>query len=381
VAGATVTSAACRAEHVGSLLRPAEVIEARAAHAAGRLTLAALREIEDRAILDALEQQRQAGLQVVTDGELRRGTWLAYWWESVEGMVALDTPSLRLEWQDVPDASISVDDMQLEPIAAGGALRRKSPSLPEVEADFLAENATGPFKVTMASATMTASLWVPGVSDGVYASPEELVRGAVALQIEEVESLLERGVTWIQLDSLRYGTVIDESFRRMMQQIGADTDRVLEDTVAGDNAVIAAARRKNPQVTVGVHFCRGNNRSAWLQTGGYEPVAERLFGEVDADRFLLEYDTERAGGFEPLRFVPPGKTVVLGLVSSKLPQLESQDELRRRIDEAARFVPLENLALSPQCGFASTAAGNLLTVDDQRRKLELVVETAQQVWG
>jgi 5-methyltetrahydropteroyltriglutamate--homocysteine methyltransferase len=151
--------------------------------------------------------------------------------------------------------------------------------------------------------------------------------------------------------------------------------------VSVDNTLVRAAKAKNPEVTVGLHFCRGNNRSAWAARGGYEPVAERLFGGVDVDRFLLEYDTDRAGGFEPLRFVPGGKTVVLGLVSSKVPQLESIDDLRRRIDEASRHVPLENLALSPQCGFASTAPGNLLTVDEERRKLELVVETARKVWG
>jgi 5-methyltetrahydropteroyltriglutamate--homocysteine methyltransferase len=145
--------------------------------------------------------------------------------------------------------------------------------------------------------------------------------------------------------------------------------------------MIAAARAVSPDVTIGMHICRGNNRSAWLAKGSYEPVAERLFGTVPVDRFLLEYDTERAGGFEPLRFVPPGVTVVLGLVSSKTPVLESPDDLRRRIDEAARYVPLENLALSPQCGFASTERGNLLTVDDEKRKLELVVETARLVWG
>jgi 5-methyltetrahydropteroyltriglutamate--homocysteine methyltransferase len=155
----------------------------------------------------------------------------------------------------------------------------------------------------------------------------------------------------------------------------------LDQIVAVDNRLIRAAKAKNPDVTVALHFCRGNNRSAWRAKGSYEPVAEKLLAGVDVDRFLLEYDTDRSGGFEPLRFVPQGKTVVLGLVSSKVPELESQDDLRRRIDEASRYVPLENLALSPQCGFASTAPGNLLTVDEERRKLELVVETARKVWS
>jgi 5-methyltetrahydropteroyltriglutamate--homocysteine methyltransferase len=366
-----------RAEHVGSLLRPPEVLEARAAGLAPE----ELRSVEDRAILDALELQRQAGLDVLTDGEFRRDTWLAYWWESVEGMVEIAERPFRIEWHDVPDA-IRQEELQLEPIAIGGELRRRSPSLPEVEADFLLRHADGrPFKVTMASPTMASSLWLPGVSAGAYPSPADVVRAATALQVEEVESLVERGVTWIQLDSLRYNTLIDENMRRQVESMGVDPAQALEETVSSDNAVIAAARRRRPDVTIGVHFCRGNNRSAWAASGGLDAVAERMLGEVDADRFLLEYDSERAGGFEPLRFVRPGATVVLGLVSSKRPALEPKDELKRRIDEASRYVPLERLALSPQCGFASTSAGNLVSVDDQRRKLELVAEVAAEVWA
>jgi 5-methyltetrahydropteroyltriglutamate--homocysteine methyltransferase len=363
-----------RAEHVGSLLRPPEVLEARAAGSPD------LREIEDGAIRDALALQRSAGFEVVTDGELRRDTWLAYWWESVEGLVELDEHPVKIEWHDL-DERLDQDDLQLEPVVIGGRLARKSPSLPEIEADFLLREAGGQFKVTMASPTMAAALWLPGPSTDAYPSPDEVVRDAVALQVAEVESLLDRGVTWLQLDSLRYNAVIDEDLRRAVEQVGVDVTAVLAEAVAADNSVIAAARARNPDVTIGVHFCRGNNRSAWAASGSYDAIAEQLFGEVDADRFLLEYDTERAGGFEPLRFVPAGKTVVLGLVSSKTPELESPDDLRRRIDDAARFVPLENLALSPQCGFASTSRGNLLTTDDQRRKLELVVETAAAVWG
>jgi 5-methyltetrahydropteroyltriglutamate--homocysteine methyltransferase len=158
-------------------------------------------------------------------------------------------------------------------------------------------------------------------------------------------------------------------------------EAILNATITADAALVRAAKRRNPDVTIGMHICRGNNRSAWMAQGSYEPVAERLFGEVGVDRFLLEYDTERAGGFAPLRFIRPGTTVVLGLVSSKLPQVESQDELRRRIDEAARYVPIADLALSPQCGFASTSRGNQLTVDEERRKLELVASTASRVWA
>ena len=195
------------------------------------------------------------------------------------------------------------------------------------------------------------------------------------------EGLIDQGVTWIQLDSLSYNQVFDAQFRSQVGVPRLSPEDILAASVAIDSELVRAAKRKDPGVTVGMHICRGNNRSAWMARGSYEPIAERLFGEVGVDRFLLEYDTERAGGFEPLRFIRPGTTVVLGLVSSKVPQLEPQDELRRRIDEAAAYVPLEDLALSPQCGFASTSRGNLLTIDEERRKLALVADTAAKVWG
>ena len=189
----------------------------------------------------------------------------------------------------------------------------------------------------------------------------------------EVQALLDEGVSYIQLDSLHYVIGLADPRRRDR------LDQELDAVITADNASLQDARR--PGVTVGLHMCRGNNRSAWITEGGYDAIAEKAFNLLDVDRFLLEYDTERAGGFEPLRLVPKGKTVVLGLISSKEPALESQDLLLRRIDEASQYVALEHLALSPQCGFASTAPGNMLTWDDQRRKLELVVQTAHKVWG
>jgi 5-methyltetrahydropteroyltriglutamate--homocysteine methyltransferase len=201
------------------------------------------------------------------------------------------------------------------------------------------------------------------------------------LQIEEIADLIARGTGWVQLDSLSYNQVFDAEFRAQTGNAAVDPGLILAGSVAADAAIVRAVKARHPEVTIGLHVCRGNNRSAYMAQGSYEPVAERLFGEVEVDRFLLEYDTERAGGFEPLRFIRPGTVVVLGLISSKIPQLESQDDLRRRIDEAARYVPGENLAISPQCGFASTSAGNVLTVEEEKRKLELVVDTAQKVWG
>jgi 5-methyltetrahydropteroyltriglutamate--homocysteine methyltransferase len=265
-------------------------------------------------------------------------------------------------------------------VAASGKLFQKVDHT-SVEAAFLARHAPGQYKITMMSSSMGPLLWRPDVSTDVYPSPLELVGDLMALQIKEIEGLIDQGVTWIQLDSLGYNFVIDEGFRRGVGMGDVPPEELLNGTLAVDADLVRAARQKNPDVTIGMHFCRGNNRSAWMSEGGYEEIAERLFGEVGVDRFLLEYDTERAGGFEPLRFVPEGTTVVLGLVSSKTPKLESPDDLRRRVDEAAKFVPLENLALSLQCGFASTARGNLLTVDDERRKLELVATTAQRIWS
>ena len=368
-----------RAEHVGSLLRPPEVLRARTEHAEGRLGLERLREVEDRAALANIELQREAGMQVFTDGEVRRANWMAELFESVGGVVAVDEIATGAGWHRDRGADPAEAETHFTLHFATERVSRKL-ALSRIEADFLARHAPGRFKVTMMSSSMGSLLWGPGVSERAYPTADDLVDDLVRLQVEEIEDLVDRGVDWIQLDSLSYMQLIDRDFGELIRSRGSSLAR-LDRLVAVDSALARAARRRNPDVTVALHFCRGNNRSAWVARGGYEPVAERLFGEVDVDRFLLEYDTERAGGFEPLRFVPRGKTVVLGLVSSKVPELESQDELRRRIDEASAYVPLENLALSPQCGFASTAAGNLLTVDDQRRKLELVVDTARRVWG
>jgi 5-methyltetrahydropteroyltriglutamate--homocysteine methyltransferase len=367
-----------RAEHVGSLLRPPELLDARAAFEAGELQREQLRSLEDEAALAALELQRQAGIEVFTDGEMRRSSWLSHLREALDGIVQVERPPVAMQWQDVPEG-MTADDIQLVPLAVAEKVRQKF-RLSEVEADFMLAHSPGQFKVTMPSPTMTGNLYQPGITDRVYSNATEMYRDVARLQCEEIESLIDRGVNWIQLDSLRYLALIDENLRGQIAAQGLDPTKTVADTVAIDNEVIRAAKQRDG-VTVGVHICRGNNRSAWAASGGYDPVAEQLFGGAEADRFLLEYDSDRAGGFEPLRFVPRGKTVVLGLVSSKTPELESQDDLQRRIEEAAKYVPLENLALSPQCGFASTLKGNLLTMDDERRKLELVAETAAKVWG
>jgi 5-methyltetrahydropteroyltriglutamate--homocysteine methyltransferase len=375
----TATATTYRAEHVGSLLRPPELLQARRDHHQGRLTLEQLRVIEDRAAVDAIELQRRSGIEVFTDGEVRRANWMSGLLETIGGVVPVQQPTGTGWHRDgAPDPNPEETRFQL--VAASEKVSRKL-LLSRVEADFLARHAPGRFKITMMSSSMGGMLWNPQITAATYPTPGDLVRDLVDLQVQEIEDLVDQGVDWLQLDSLSYMQIIDQQFSEFLKSTGVNIAEGLDLAVSVDNTLVRAARAKNPEVTVGLHFCRGNNRSAWAARGGYEPVAERLFGGVEVDRFLLEYDTDRAGGFEPLRFVPRGKTVVLGLVSSKVPQLESIDDLRRRIDEASRYVPLENLALSPQCGFASTARGNLLTVDEERRKLELVVETARKVWG
>jgi 5-methyltetrahydropteroyltriglutamate--homocysteine methyltransferase len=373
----TLPSTAYHAEHVGSMLRPPGLLEARAAYKQGKIGAERLGELEDQAALEAIEVQRQAGMKIFTDGEVRRENWMAGLLESIGGVVPIPLPGAK--WYR-EDGSPPTDETDFDMFAANAKVTQKA-NHTGAEAAFLAKHAPGQFKITMMSSSMGNIMWNPAVSAEVYPSPPDLVRDLVALQIKEIEGLLDQGVTWIQLDSLSYNTVFDQQFRAGIGLESADPGEILDATVAVDTELVAAAKRKNPAVTVGMHICRGNNRSAWMAEGSYEPIAERLFSGVGVDRLLLEYDTERAGGFEPLRFVPQGTVVVLGLISSKTPQLESQDELRRRIDDAAKYVPIENLALSPQCGFASTSKGNLLTVDEERRKLELVADTARRVWG
>ncbi|WP_329577960.1 cobalamin-independent methionine synthase II family protein [Streptomyces sp. NBC_01361] len=365
-----------RAEHVGSLLRPVELLAARAEHRRGTLPAERLTELEDSAAAAALKLQQGAGMQVFTDGEVRRDDFMASVVETVGGLEPVEESSTRPRWhRDSDDAELEGD---VASVAIAGPLFRRTP-LSLTEARWLAGNSPGPYKITMASPTMVAGFWRPGVSDGVYPTRQAAVAALAEIYRQDIIGLIDAGVTWLQLDSLAYWANIDPEAARMRRV--TDLDGHLGHIIDTDNSLIRAARTARPGMTVAMHFCRGNMRSAWSAKGGYEPIAERVFGEVEVDRFLLEYDTERAGGFEPLRFVPPGKTVVLGLVSSKVSELESIDTLRRRIDDASQYLPLEQLALSPQCGFASTSKGNLLTVDDQRRKLELVAETAQLVWG
>ena len=366
---------AYRAEHVGSFLRPPELLQAVAARDPN------LRRLEDKAILDVLELQREVGVDVYSDGEYRR-TWFADAWSALEGLVDAPAASfLRRGWRGESSDLAAEELGRVVNRGAVGAPVRLARRLARDECAFLRERAPGPFKITLPSAATGGLYWFrPGLTDAVYPTRRDLVDALAGLLAREVGLLVQEGAPYVQLDSLSYVIdLADPDNRALLEADGLDPEEVLDEVIAGDNAPLAPAVAADG-VTVALHMCRGNNRSAWTAEGSYEPVAERAFGELEVDRFLLEYDTERAGGFEPLRFVPRGKKVVLGLISTKTPELESQDELLRRIEEATRYVPVENLALSPQCGFASTARGNLLTPDDQRRKLELLVDTARKVW-
>jgi 5-methyltetrahydropteroyltriglutamate--homocysteine methyltransferase len=261
----------------------------------------------------------------------------------------------------------------------GGTLRQVR-GLTAHEAPFLRQHAPGPYKLTLPSpSNFLIAGYKTGLSDRFYPTREAMLDELVAIVRREIVALADAGVPYIQLDAPYYAFYVDAQARDRLRQDGVDPDQAFARSVAADSACLDGLRRDG--LTLAMHVCRGNSRSRWYAEGGYEPIAERLFGSLPVDAFLLEYDDERAGGFEPLRFVPRGATVVLGLISTKVAQLESPDMLRRRIDEATRYVPLDNLALSPQCGFASTAPGNLLSEDEQRRKLELVVDIARRVWG
>jgi len=359
-----------RADQVGSFLRPPDLLEARAAGA----DPARLRAIEDRHILRVLTRQRELGFDVFTDGELRRKNFMSDFTDAVEGFDFGD--EVARTWQAGGKSAAPVSSVAGIVTAKVRQVRRLSGH----ELPFLKAHSPGAIKMTLPSATQFPAIaYKRGVSDRAYPSHSALLQDIVGILKAEVDALVGEGVQYLQIDAPRYSYYVDPKWRDWIRsEMGLEPEAALDEAVRADNACLATARR--PGVTLAIHLCRGNNRSHWYAEGGYDPIAEKLFGTLQVDRFLLEYDDERSGSFEPLRFVPRGKTVVLGLVSSKVAQLESGRDLVRRIEQAARFVPLENLAISPQCGFASTMEGNLLSEDDQWAKLRLVVETARQVW-
>jgi 5-methyltetrahydropteroyltriglutamate--homocysteine methyltransferase len=359
------------ADHIGSFLRPAELLETRL----NGKDPTRLRELEDQHIRRVLAKQKEMGFEVFTDGELRRKNFMSDFTDAVEGFDFGDAVARR--WQagqpQAPSASTVTG-------VVTSKLRQARP-LTGHELEFMKKNSPGAIKMTLPSATQFPAIsYKRGISDKVYADHGALLWDIVEIMKKELKGLADNGVKYIQIDAPRYSYYMDPKWREWIRtEMRSDPDSALDDAIRADNACFQACRR--PGVTLGIHLCRGNNRSHWYAEGGYDAIAEKLFGTMAVDCFLLEYDDERSGTFEPLRLIPKDKTVVLGLISSKRPQLESQEALIGRIEEAARYFPLENLALSPQCGFASTMEGNLLTEDQQWAKLGLVVETARQVWN
>jgi 5-methyltetrahydropteroyltriglutamate--homocysteine methyltransferase len=368
-----MTTTRFRADQVGSLLRPQALLDARAAHAAGQLDADGLRAAEDEAIIAVIAMQEAAGIDVVTDGDFRRQSFMTDFPDSVEGFVAKE---VETTWHGRGGAT---SDRRVGNIVVGGKLRQHR-RLTADQAAFVQQHATRPFKITLPSpALFIGDSYQPGVTDAFYPDRSSLLADLTEIVRGEVDALAADGVPYIQLDNPRYGRLVDEHAREDLLAEGIDPERELDEMIASDNRCVETCDREGRAIAI--HLCRGNSRSRWMHEGSYEPVAEKIFNALNFDALLLEYDDERSGGFEPLRFVPAGKLVVLGLVTSKVPELEDGDVLVRRIEEAAKFIPIEQLALSPQCGFASVASGNLLSHDDERRKLELVAETAARVWG
>jgi 5-methyltetrahydropteroyltriglutamate--homocysteine methyltransferase len=359
-----------RADHIGSFLRPPELLLARRSATPERL-----RQIEDQHILRVLAKQRELGFLAATDGELRRRNFMSDFTDAVEGFDLGN--AVGRSWQGGASAAAPVSSVTG---VVTSRLRQVRP-LTGHELPFLKAHSPLPVKITLPSATQFPAIsFQRGVTDKVYKDHSALLWDIVEIMKSELANLSAEGVTYIQIDAPRYSYYIDPQWRDWIKaELNIAPDIAFLEALRADNACFEAARHHG--VTLGIHLCRGNNRSHWYAQGGYDAIAEKLFNTLDVDRFLLEYDDDRSGTFEPLGFVPPGKTVVLGLVSSKTGGLEDPDTLAKRIDEAARFVPLENLALSPQCGFASTAEGNLLSEDEQWAKLQLITDTVRRVWG
>lgn len=355
-------------EVVGSLLRPRYLVDARDELAAGQLTPTAFKVTEDRAVREALALQEAAGIEVVTDGEQRR---YAFYGHLVESLAGFD----KLGGWAIPFRDEAGEELVLKRPVVVEKLRWKRSMCAE-EWVYLRAQATRPGKVTMLSAQQAAAYYDPEKSKSAYPTRDAYLADIVEFSRREVEELIRLGCDYIQIDAPQYAALLDPKMREGYRQRGSDPDEMINRCIEMDNAIIDG----HPGVTFAIHICRGNNQSKFYAAGDYEPIA-RIFAETHFNRFLLEYDDERSGGFAPLQHVPGDRVVVLGLVTTKKPQLEPADELKRRIEEAARYVPLERLALSPQCGFASTMEGNRITPDDQRAKLELVSTVAREVWG
>jgi 5-methyltetrahydropteroyltriglutamate--homocysteine methyltransferase len=363
----TLFAVVARAEVVGSLLRPHDLAAARQGRERHEVSDRELKEIEDRAVDEAIQLQEAAGIDVITDGEQRRYAFYGHLIDSFDGF------DKEGGWA-IPFRDEKGEELILKRPVVVERLRWRR-SMCSEEWVYVRARAKGQAKVTMLSAQQAAAYYDPEKSKGAYATRDAYLADIVDLSRREVEELIRLGCTYIQIDGPQYGALLDPKMREGYRQRGSDPEEIIDRCIEMDNAIISG----HPGVTFALHICRGNNQSKFYAEGDYEPIA-RIFQRTVFNRFLLEYDDERSGGFAPLRHLPDDRVVVLGLVTTKKPDLEPEDELRTRIKDASRYVPLERLALSPQCGFASTMEGNRISPEQQRQKLELVGRVARSVW-
>jgi len=367
------TSPPFRADHVGSLLRPPNLLEARASFVAGTIDADALREVEDGAIRDAVALQEELGFQGVTDGEFRRTSWHMDFIYQLGG-ISKTNEQLQVAFKNA-QGSTSFTSAALK---VDGPVRLEHTIFADAF-EFLKSVATVTPKLTIPSPSMVHYRGgAAAIDPNVYVDVDEFWHDLSAAYADEVRRLGELGCTYLQLDDTSLAYLNDPAQRQMINDRGDDAEHQHLRYIKQINAAIAG-RPEGMSITT--HSCRGNFQSYWAAEGGYDFVAEALFSELDVDGFFLEYDDDRSGGFEPLRFVPEGKMIVLGLITTKNGTLESKDDIKRRIDEASQFVALDQLCLSPQCGFSSTVEGNSLTFDEEVAKLRLVQEVAEEVWG
>jgi 5-methyltetrahydropteroyltriglutamate--homocysteine methyltransferase len=368
------TSPPFRADHVGSLLRTPEVLKAREDFAAGRITAEEKRRIEDEGVRQVVRMQEDIGLKGVTDGEYRRASWHMDFIYQIGGITKVKDDTLTVHFHN------EQGDLDFTPAASRvtGKLTFEKCIFAD-DFTFLTSVTTATPKLTIPSPSMVHYRGGRAAIDAsVYPDLNEFWADLTAVYADQIEALGALGCSYLQLDDTSLAYLNDPSQREYVNQIGGDGEHQHLTYIRNINRALV---KKPAGMRVCTHMCRGNFRSSWVASGSYDHVAEALFNELQVDGFFLEYDDARSGGFAPLRFVPKGKVVVLGLVTTKRPALEQKADLKRRIDEASKFVPLDQLCLSPQCGFSSTVEGNALTIDDEMAKLRLIVETAREVWG
>lgn len=370
----TVTTATVHADHIGSFLRPQRLLDAARQHKAGTLTPDEFRAVQDECIREIVAFQEDCGLRYVTDGEFRRRSWSAGFIDAVSGFGLREGGVIGFHDDKQGDWGVPKSPY------AKDKLRRNRPIVVDDFRFLKSAVRTGVPKVTVASPPVVHYFLGPkAVDEAVYPDVEDYFADLVAIYREEIDDLAAEGCRFFQLDETALPCNCDDTIRAAVAARGDDPDKLTERYVGLINGAIA---NRPASMSVGLHMCRGNLKGAWMAEGGYEPIAETVFGGLEIDTYFLEFDTPRAGDFAPLRHMPKDKTIILGLISTKTPKLESSDELKRRIDEAAKYVSIDRLGLSPQCGFSSGGgSGQVITQDDTRRKIELMLSVVDDVWG